>query len=147
MRNRACLDAVLDTLIPPNTERAIPGAGEANVAEFIEQHVAADATLCKLFDDGFAYLGDMSADRFELLPEELQITYLQGLEKSKPDFFAELIRLTYMGYYSRPEIRRLLGLSGKPVHPAGYDVALEPPELLSELTAPVRARGEVYRDV
>ena len=50
-----------------------------------------------------------------------------------------------MGYYSRPDIRTLFGPSSNPVHPDGYDVSRESPELMAELTEPVRRRGSLYR--
>ena len=70
----------------------------------------------------------------------------QDVEAELPEEFSKLLVLTYMAYYSRPEIRALFGVGEHPVHPKGYDVNRETPELMDTLTAPVRARGKVYRD-
>lgn len=146
----ACFNAVLNCLIPPNSDKNIPGAGMISLAGFMEAQVNADVTLNTLFKTGFECLRgitDNKGNAFEALPETERIAALRELEQEAPEFFAELVRLTYMGYYSRADIRVSLGLSGDPVHPKGYDVEAESSEFLTNLTAPVRARGNVFRDV
>ena len=71
---------------------------------------------------------------------------VREIELIHPNAFGSLITETYKGYYSRPDIRKKLYLSEKPVHPFGYEVKSESDEFLKELTETVRARGTVYRD-
>ncbi|MDH3660377.1 MAG: hypothetical protein OEU92_10160, partial [Alphaproteobacteria bacterium] len=58
-----------------------------------------------------------------------------------------LISAVAMGYYSRGDIRALLGLSPKPVHPDGYDVPPQDLDDIAALTEPVKQRGRCYRVV
>ena len=67
------------------------------------------------------------------------------LEADHPAEFLSLLTVTYKGYYSRPDMRELVGVGSHPVHPDGYQVAAESPGLIDELTAPVRHRGACYR--
>ncbi|ASJ75811.1 hypothetical protein [Granulosicoccus antarcticus] len=134
---RAQLDAILDQLIPANPERAIPAAGAAGVGDFIENQRADNVSIATAVDEvlSFALLLDA-----EMTPDRVS-----ELELTRPESFQLLLRLTYMGYYSRPENRAHVGVAAHPVHPKGYEVARESQELLDELTLPVRARGSVYR--
>lgn len=136
---RTLLDAILDQLIPANPEREISAAGAAGVGEFIDSNRVAHSSVAAGIDDLLSYAqsleGDITADR------------VRQLEAEKPESFEMLLRLTYMGYYSRPDNRSVVGVAAWPVHPKGYDVASESSALLDELTAPVRARGSIYRTV
>lgn len=143
-------NAILNQLVPPNHERRIPGAGEIDVAAFVVAAVAGNPEAAGLFTAGLRRVGQMAQNAggaFEMLPDDRQVAILRTVERDQPAFFAALIRAVYMGYYSRPDIRARLGLAAAPVQPGGYDVAPESPELMAELTAPVRARGEIYRDI
>lgn len=80
------------------------------------------------------------------LQDSVTADAIRQLEADLPKAFETLLKLTYMGYYSRPEIRPLVGVASWPVHPRGYDVQREEKALLDELTEPVRKRGPVYRD-
>lgn len=147
---RGSFDAILNQIIPPNAERRIPGAGEIDVAAFVGSAIAGNSGSAELFATGLARVSEMAADAggaFETLSASSQVEILREVERSHSAFFAEMIRTVYMGYYSRPDIRARLGLAATPVQPTGYTVAPEPPELLAELTAPVRARGEIFRDI
>ena len=72
---------------------------------------------------------------------------LNKLEAQSPAAFQMLLTETYKGYYSRPDIRVKFGVGAHPVHPDGYAVEHETPEFLAELTAPVLARGRIFRDL
>ena len=135
---RRLIDAILDQLIPSNSARDIPAAGELGVASFIAEEIADDASLSEsvsvLLKQARSLHGDVTHD------------VVRQLEIDHPKAFDDLLRLTYMGYYSRPDIRSKVGVAEWPVHPKGYEVPIEPPDLIAELTAPVRARGSIYRD-
>ena len=134
---RTLIDALLNQLIPSSDDGLIPAAGSIGVAAFVARALDEDPTLQASFARGLAHAAEIgvgSADEVVLI------------ETEQPEFFKLLQRLAYMGYYSRPDIRALLGLSAKPVHPDGYDVPIEPEDLMADLTAPVRSRGQCYRD-
>lgn len=138
---RQLLDGLLDQLVPANADKHIPGAGQAGVADFLGKVASQDSDLSRLLRSGLSSARVKSAEGLD------HHALLQWFETEEPDFFTALLRQTYMGYYSRSDIRPLFGLSDLPTQPRGYDVPAESPELMTELTAPVVARGRCYRDV
>ena len=140
--NRPVLDAILDELIPPSDDGKIPGAGALGVAEFLP---TANAYASDPVGSIQTILNALSDD-FAALPKDEKIADLNRVEAAHGQAFETLVRLTYMGYYSRPDTRPHFGIGAHPIHPLGYFVARESDAMLDELTAPVRARGKVYRD-
>ncbi len=136
--NRTLLDAILNQLIPANPERSIPAAGDFGTGDFIEAQALRDTDLNAALESLLAQAAKLAGG--------INSQSVRQLENDLPVEFAKLLVVTYMGYYSRPEIRELVGVGAHPVHPAGYQVERETPELMDALTAPVRARGKAYRD-
>lgn len=134
----AILSAILDELIPANPGRRIPSAGEIGVVDFIAKSASKDKTLeqyiSSLLHEAQTWAGGVTTD------------LVRELEAEKPDAFGALLTETYKGYYSRPDMRAKVGVGAHPVHPVGYEVTRETPEMIDELVAPVRARGPVFRD-
>ena len=137
--SRALMDDILDQLIPANPGRGIPAAGAAGVGEFIERNRANDREVAAYIDDLLGH-----SQTFQGC---VTVEAIRQLEAKLPEAFETLLRLTYMGYYSRPESRQAVGVASWPVHPKGYDVQREDKAVLAALTEPVRARGPVYRQV
>ena len=141
---RRLLDRILDELIPAGSDGRVPGAGSAGVADFLptsdryapNPHGAVNAVL--------AAVSAKAAD-FSGMDREGRARVLREVESEEGEAFATLVRLVYMGYYSRSEIRPLFGVGAHAVHPRGYPVAPEDEALLDELTEPVRSRGPSYR--
>ncbi|MEM6658633.1 MAG: hypothetical protein AAF625_11135 [Pseudomonadota bacterium] len=140
--NRPILDAILDELIPPSEDGKIPGAGALGVAGFL---LTANAYASDPAGSVQTILNALSAD-FAALPRDEKVAALKRVEAAHGQAFETLVRLTYMGYYSRPDTRPYVGVGAHPIHPKGYLVDREDAALMDELTAPVRARGKVYRD-
>lgn len=140
------LNAILDTLIPPRADGQVPGAGALGVADFLP---SATSYAQDPLGDTKAVLDHVSETAPEFLSKDAneREALLKGTEAAVPKAFATLVRLTYMGYYSRPDTRPMFGVGKHPIHPDGYPVARESDALLEELTAPVRHRGEIYRNV
>ncbi|WP_422040850.1 hypothetical protein [Roseibium sp.] len=138
--------AVLDEIIPAGGVRRMPSAGVKAVAEGVlsataySEHPMKTVTL--LLETLRA-----GVTGFDTLSPQDRVAALKAVEARHPAEFNELVRLTYMAYYSRPEIRPMLGVGAHPVHPDGYGVERESDALMEELTAPVRARGTAYRRV
>lgn len=140
MKNASCqsiLDRLLDVLIPAQEARGIPAAGGLGVAAFVLAQPQAAGEIGAVL---------ARAQVLESAGQPIDADLAAQLEADLPKAFAMLVRLTYMGYYSRADVRRLLGLSAAPVHPNGYDVAAESEALLASLTAPVTARGRQFRE-
>lgn len=141
---RQLLDLILDELIPASSDGRVPGAGSAGVAEFIpsagryapDPVGAADAVLAAV---------SAKVPDFPALGKSERAAVLREVESEEVEAFATLVRLVYMGYYSRPDIRPLFGVGAHAVHPEGYPVEPEDDALLAELTQPVRSRGRAYR--
>ena len=140
--NRPILEAILDELIPPSEDGKIPGAGAVGVADFLP---AAHAYVLDPVASVQTILNAVSDD-FLVMTREEKIADLQCVEAAHSIAFETLVRLTYMGYYSRPDIRPHFGVGAHPVHPNGYPVESESTALMDNLTASVRKRGKVYRD-
>ncbi|MCY3880475.1 MAG: hypothetical protein OXF74_15035 [Rhodobacteraceae bacterium] len=135
---RALLDAMLNCLIPANPERRIPAAGDLGVADFLAQRLRREVELGSAIK---TLLNGAPAHADAMTPQAVT-----ALENEFPAEFRALLSVTYMGYYSRPDIRALVGVGSHPVHPEGYEVESESEALLDGLTAPVRERGRNYRD-
>ena len=89
---------------------------------------------------------DAVSDDFVALPRDEKVATLKRVEAAQGQDFETLVRLTYMGYYSRPDTRPYFGVGAHPIHPHGYPVDRESDAMMDELSAPVRARGKAYRD-
>ncbi|WJS05630.1 hypothetical protein [Roseibium aggregatum] len=138
------LFAILDEIIPAGGERRIPSAGVKAVADGVLSATAtspATPVAAAIIVDAVVVKNPAFAD----LSEAERVNLLKEVEQELPQSFAEFVRVTYMVYYSRPEIRPLLGVGAHPVHPEGYHVERESKKQLDELTAPVRARGRAFR--
>lgn len=138
---RALLDDMLDAIIPPSADGRIPGAGALGVADYLADVAERDSEVRAQFEQGLAAAGGDFAD----LDDEARRALLKRLETDEKTFFQALIRHTYMGYYSRSDVRALFGLSAEPTQPRGYDVPPDDAEEMAELLVPVRARGPCYR--
>ena len=82
---------------------------------------------------------------FDDLDAAGRIAVVEALEREAPDAFTALLWHTYMGYYSRADIRPHFGLSDRPTQPEGYELPEDDPDELADMLAPVRARGRCYR--
>lgn len=136
-------DAILDTLIPPSDDGALPGAGALGLAPDIREK---SAPVAELVERGLgaadARARERGATSFAALPLTDRADVLRELEVSEPGFVPGLVFHTYAIYYQHPRVLEALGVEPRPPHPKGYD--LEPGDL-SALER-VRARGRLYRE-
>ena len=108
----ALLTAVVDRIIPQGEE--MPAASEMGLPDFIEGVLVAQTPLRGLFIEGLARI-EIAATRtggvsFGDLSGEDQDSALREVEASNAAFFNELVRQTYNGYYTNPEVFRKLGI-------------------------------------
>ena len=142
---KALLTAVLDRVILHDS--GAPGAGEMDVANFIDRVVAGSPSLTRLFLEGLADIevasrGDHS-EEFGKLSAADQTKVLRRVESENPQFFDALVEHTYKGYYSNPGVLRMRGLEDTPPQPEGFAVG---PPFDPELLQNVRKRAKLYRD-
>lgn len=145
---REILRLVLDALIPPSADGRVPGGGLPEVVRFLgeAERYAPEGNPAAVVRRVLACLREQGGEEFAALSDGERVAALERTEAEAGEDFTTLTRLAYMGYYSRAEIRRALGLNAAPAHPGGYEVAPDGEERLAELTAPVRERGQVYRE-
>ena len=135
---------VLDRIVP--RQDRFPGAGELGVASYVDAAIGKSAHLRRLFSTGLRALDTLTCQSngtgFSELSDADKDDVLRQVESDLPDFFEQLVRHTYTGYYIRPEVIRLLGLEARPPQPDGYEIA---PGDLGALDR-VRKRGRMYRE-
>ena len=142
------LRALLDRLVPAGADGRVPAAGALGVAGYLAERASADPSLAALFRHALARAEALAAARgarFDALDTASRVAVVEALERDAPEAFAALVRHTYMGYYSRPDVRPLFGLSPRPTQPGGYEVPDDDAGEMAALLAPVRARGRCYR--
>ena len=136
---------VLDQIVPRDGD--IPGAGEVGVALYICGEMDYSKYLKALIEEVLISIEEMSQEIysqcFGILPDRSKVDVLCRVESENGEFFKELVRLCYSGYYIDPEIRQLRDLEQRPPFPVGYD--MEPFDI--SLLENVKNRGRIYRDV
>ncbi len=140
---RSLLTAALNRIIP--AEGQFPGAGDLGGAQSVESAVGKSLRLRRLFGEGLAQLEIAAAQRgdagFAELSAADQDDTLRQVEAEQPDFFRELVRQCYNGYYTNPEIFDRIGYT----LPAPEDY--KPLPFDENLLEPVRQRGQIWRPV
>ncbi len=139
------LVSVLNHLVP--AAGAFPGAGDLDVALYIDRVVGQSVALKHLFAQGLVHITRTSqaqyAQPFTALLEWQRDAVLHYVEATAPEFFEALVTHTYSGYYSHPTVVQLLGMEARPPQPRGYH--LEPLDL--GLLENVKQRQPIYRQV
>ncbi len=138
------LAKVLDTVVPRKGKLA--AAGAAGIVDYIDDVLTDSEPLRRLFLDGLADVeiasGAAHSAPFGSLSVAKKKGVLRDVEAKQPEFFEALVEHTYKGYYSSPEIVRLLGLEARPPQPVGYALKPFDPATLDS----VKKRGKVYRE-
>lgn len=137
---RELVRLVLNRLIP--AEGGFPAAGDLGVADHLEA-IAATAPAARralLEVLGAIERAAGPGGGLAALADEAQDAALRDAERRHPGLFEALVLHTYNGYYSHPEVVRLLGVA-EPPQPRGY--LLEPFD--TALTGAVGKRPPFYR--
>ena len=99
---REVLTAVLNRIIPAQDNRA--GAGDLGVAAFVEKAAGRTPGQTRLFNEGLNELQVTGArsqpDGFLAMPDQAKDDILRGIEAAKPEFFDQLVKQAYNGYYT-----------------------------------------------
>ena len=145
---RRLLNGLLDEIVPASADGRITAAGRLGVVDFLARKASDDPALSALFRAVLTRataLAEAGGTGFDALDAAGRVSIVGALERAEPDAFLALQRYTYMGYYSRPDVRPHFGLSDRPTQPEGYAVPEDDPGELADMLAPVRARGRCYR--
>ena len=140
------LSAVLDEIVPPRADGALPGAGALGLIARIETAVRESPDLRPAISQGLDEIEERARGRgaasFPELARDARLEVLNELASSAPAFLPALIFQTYVGYYEHPRVMEALGLEARPPHPKGY--AMDPGDF--SLLDPVRERPKMYRE-
>ena len=142
------LTGLLDEIVPASADGRVPAAGALGIADFLAGKASADpafaASLREVLSHAAA-LAEARSANFDDLDAAGRIAVVEALEQEAADAFTALLWHTYMGYYSRADVRPHFGLSDRPTQPEGYELPEDDPDELADMLAPVRARGRCYR--
>lgn len=131
---QAKLVALLDSIIPPDPERNLPGAGDMDLVSHISiqspEFIALLVKTVDYFDDDFVKLD--STERHPLV---------QSFSEQKPGLFSVFIFHTYACYYQNDLVRAGLDLAPGPPFPRGNEIKAGDLSLLDE----VLKRPPMYR--
>jgi hypothetical protein len=138
------IESVLNRIIP--AKEKMPGASEIALG-FVDSAVRGSSTLSRLFGAGMAEI-DVKAHNtyskgFTQIADDQKDDILRTIEVESPDFFGELVKQTYNGYYTNPRVLELLGLDSNAPQPRGHRLE----EGNFALTENVIKRGVAYRQV
>ena len=142
------LTGLLDVIVPASADGRVPAAGALGIADFLVSKASADPALAVSLREVLSHAAALAEARganFDDLDAAGRMAVVEALEQEAADAFTALLWHTYMGYYSRADIRPHFGLSDRPTQPEGYELPEDDPDELADMLAPVRARGRCYR--
>ena len=142
------LTGLLDEIVPASADGRVPAAGALGIADFLAGKASADPPLAASLREVLSHaaaLAEADGTNFDDLDAAGRNAVVEALEREAGDAFTALLWHTYMGYYSRADVRPHFGLSDRPTQPEGYELPEDDPDELADMLAPVRARGRCYR--
>jgi len=136
--------AILDMIIPASGDGRFPSAAETDVLGYVAK---TEPKLLETVRIELDRLNTMSenlhglvfGDAHETVRQEL----LDEIRGKEPQFLRGLALQTVTCYYQDDRVMDAIGMEARPPFPKGYEVVAGDLSLLD----PVRARGQVYRDV
>jgi hypothetical protein len=142
-----CLLArLLDEIIPPSSERRLPGAGALGLTPRIARTVEQTPMLRPVMEYGLAALADLARKRhpsgFAALSQQETKEIWEEFAATDQFFQPAFLFLVYSSYYQDARVVEALGLEARPPHPKGYPMEADDLTLLD----PVRRRAKMYRE-
>ncbi len=141
------LAALLDELVPPRAEAALPGAGALGLADAVARSAAENPGLASVLAETLVQLAALAQQHggtsFPDLDPRARRVALDALAARAPGSLPALCFLTYAAYYRDPRVLEAIGHPPRPPYPLGYEV---PPTDFG-LLEPVRRRAPFYRSV
>ena len=135
---------VLDLIIPASDDGRFPSAADMDVLGYI---VKTEPELLDTVRLDLARLNAVSKDLHGVAFGDASGVERQALldevRGDEPIFLRDLALQTVTLYYQDDRVMEAIGLEARPPFPRGYEVVAGDLSLLD----PVRARGQVYRDV
>ena len=108
---RELLAAVLNRLVPAKDNRQ--AAGDLGIAGFVEKAAARTPGQTRLFNEGLNAVLEAGVRShpggFLAMTGQAQDDILRSVEVANPDFFDQLLRQTYNGYYTNAQALEAIG--------------------------------------
>lgn len=133
---RATLDALFSSLIPPLADRGLPSGAE--VGFLADCH---DAVLVESLRHVAKWLDDVTGGRFGALAPPERVVHIRRLEGEHVTEIREILRQLVARYYVDPRVAQAIGQAVRPPFPDGHAVIDGDLTLLE----PVYERGPLYR--
>ena len=132
---KAILTALLNTLIPPSDDGHLPGAGNLDLREFMNNVLNPDFNRVVL--NAISSLGE----EFLALSTDARVDRVSALSNNLSEEFAQLYTQALAVYYRQDAVLRGIGSREGPPFPRGNEVADGDMSLLD----PVIAKPKHYR--
>lgn len=132
---RTTMTAVLDRLIPAIEN--LPAAGAMGVADDIEHLLTTEDRFSLALKHFMAMLPKDIAG----LSGDAQDICIREIEASSPAEFALVLEISYLAYYSRPDVHARIGWRTGPLQPRGFDL----PPFDESILEVVRRRSPFWR--
>ena len=110
--------AALDRLVPAVDD--LPAAGAMGVANDIQRLVTGEDRFGRALAKFIAMLS--TGGDFTTLPGDEQDLGISAIEASRPSDFALVLEISYIAYYSRPEVHAHIGWRTGPLQPLGFEL-------------------------
>ena len=137
------LKALLNLIIPADSDRAMPGAGELDFIGYIKEFASDSmAAIHREIDSLDARLTNELGAGVEELEERVLEQFVDKLRASEPYFAVNVVIQAINCYYQDDRVVTALGWEARPPFPKGFDVVRGDLSLLE----PVRQRGKIYRE-
>lgn len=141
---RKSLSALLDTMIPPNEELGVPGAGDEEIVLQTAKSIRA-ASLQRIVE-GLEEIERSTQSKmkrsFSDLPQAEREQWFHEHDLASHSVVRTIGSLALQNYYSDPRVLESLGAEPRAPFPQGFEVKQGDLSLLD----PVRARGVIYRE-
>jgi hypothetical protein len=135
--------SILNRIVP--SDGKMPGAGEVALG-YLDRVVGSRNDYRQLFGRGLSQIEIAAQSKhgkdFVELSNDEKDSVLRQVEASETRFFDALVRQTYNGYYTNPQVIGLLGLEARPPQPRGHQLDRGDLSFMEN----VRKRGIVYRE-
>ncbi|HEX7938448.1 MAG TPA: gluconate 2-dehydrogenase subunit 3 family protein [Gemmatimonadaceae bacterium] len=134
------LNALLNVVVPPDTERGLPGAADTAFAKYAE-----GADIIAMVRDGVSQLQREADAQFKTgfarLNTAQQADLVKSIERTNAAFFRPFMRHVVQCYYQDDRVLKGIGVEPRPPFPDGFTVAEGDLTLLE----PVVERDPLYR--
>lgn len=135
----ACL---VDCIAPGGEVRegvVLPSAGSVGCNHIVAEAMAINPSLRELGDAIVARAG--AEETFSATDPQKRNILLKAIQGENPERFASLVTLVLGHYYAQSQVLNALNWPVRPPQPNGHEL----PPFDESLLAPVRARGQIWR--